>query len=156
MGALVAGATGAPITGILLVFEMTNDYALVVPLMVAVVVTQIVARKLQRDNLYSGWLRRRGEHIELGADRDVLAGLRVADACERDAVVVSEDAPVSHLLDHLGHRDQTLFPVVDDGGQYVGVLSAADLGRVHPLPQGSGGVGQSRGQGADFVAALQQ
>jgi CIC family chloride channel protein len=130
MGALVAGATGAPITGILLVFEMTNDYALVIPLMVAVVVTQLVTRKLSPDNLYSGWLRRRGEHIEQGADRDVLAGLRVADACEREAVVVPEGAPVAHLLEHLGHRDQSLFPVVDDAGDFVGVLTTADLGQV--------------------------
>ena len=54
MGALVAGATGAPITGILLVFEMTNDYAIVLPLMLAVVVCHVVARRLERDNLYNG------------------------------------------------------------------------------------------------------
>jgi CIC family chloride channel protein len=130
MGALVAGATGAPITGILLVFEMTNDYALVVPLMIAVALAHIVARRLAPDNRYSGWLRRRGENLEHGADRDVLAGLCVADACDRDAVVAAEDEPVVALLDHLGHRDQTLFPVVDDEGAYVGVLSAADLGQV--------------------------
>ncbi len=130
MGALVAGATGAPITGILLVFEMTNDYAIVVPLMIAVVVTQLVTRVLARDTLYSGWLRRRGEHIDHGADRDALAGLRVADAFERAPVVVHEEARVVGLLDHIGHRDQTLFPVVDAAGAYVGVLTAADLGRV--------------------------
>ena len=130
MGSLVAGATGAPITGILLVFEMTNDYALVVPLMVAVVITHLVAHKLVRENLYSGWLRRRGEHLEQGADRDVLAGLRVADACERDAVVVPEGAPIAGLLGHLGHRDQTLFPVVNDEGTFVGVLTTEDLGHI--------------------------
>jgi CIC family chloride channel protein len=130
MGALVAGATGAPITGILLVFEMTNDYAIVLPLMLAVVVCHVVARRLERDNLYSGWLRRRGEHLHLGADRDVLAGLRVADAYDDAPVVVGEGVPVATLLDHLGHRDQTLFPVVDDDGRYVGVLTAADLGHV--------------------------
>jgi CIC family chloride channel protein len=130
MGAVVAGATGAPITGILLVFEMTNDYALVVPLMIAVVTSHVVSRKLVRDNLYSGWLRRRGEHLEHGTDRDVLAGMLVADACERDAVVVREDAPVAHLLDHLGHPDQSLFPVVDAAGSYVGALAAAELGQV--------------------------
>jgi len=130
MGALVAGATGAPITGILLVFEMTNDYALVIPLMVAVVVTQVVARRLERDNLYSGWLRRRGEHLEHGADRDVLAGLHVRDVYQRDAVVVREDARVADLLDHLGHRDQTQFPVVDGDGAFTGVLTVGELGQV--------------------------
>lgn len=58
MGAMVAGATGAPITGILLVFEMTHDFELVLPLMLAVVVTKLVMRRYEKDSLYSGWLRR--------------------------------------------------------------------------------------------------
>jgi CIC family chloride channel protein len=66
MGAMVAGATGAPITGILLVFEMTHDFELVMPLMLAVVVTKAVMRRYERDSLYSGWLRR--HNIELNRD----------------------------------------------------------------------------------------
>jgi CIC family chloride channel protein len=130
MGAVIAGATGAPITGILLVFEMTNDYAIVLPLMIAVVVSNQVARRLEPDNLYSGWLRRRGERIEHGAARDVLAGLHVADALDRDAVVIAEAEPLSRVLDHIGNRDQTIFPVVDGDGLLLGVLTTADLGAV--------------------------
>ena len=59
MGAMVAGTTGAPITGILLVFEMTHDFELVLPLMIAVVMTKAVMRRYEKDSLYSGWLRRR-------------------------------------------------------------------------------------------------
>lgn len=64
MGAMVAGATGAPITGILLVFEMTHDFALVMPLMLAVVSCKTVMRRYERDSLYSGWLRRRDLRID--------------------------------------------------------------------------------------------
>ena len=80
MGAVVAASTSAPITGMLLVFEMTNDYEIVLPLMLTTVIANLVARRLEPDSLYSGWLRRRGERLQHGADRDVLAGLRVADA----------------------------------------------------------------------------
>lgn len=66
MGAMVAGATGAPITGILLVFEMTHDFELVMPLMLAVVFTKAVMRRYEKDSLYSGWLRR--HNIELNRD----------------------------------------------------------------------------------------
>ena len=139
MGAVVAATTGAPITAILLVFEMTNDYAIVPPLMVGVVVCHVVARRIERDDLYSGWLRRRGEHLAHGADRDVLATRTVLDACDRDAIVVREDEPVSVVLPHLGHRDQGIFPVVDGEGRLVGALTAADLGAVaregHALDQ---------------------
>lgn len=69
MGAMVAGATGAPITGILLVFEMTHDFELVMPLMLAVVVCKGVMNRYERDSLYSGWLRRR----DLGLGRRDIA-----------------------------------------------------------------------------------
>ena len=130
MGAVVAATTGAPITAILLVFEMTGDYAIVPALMVAVGVCHVVARRLEKDNLYSGWLRRRGENLTRGADRDLLADLTVADAYERDALVVGEGDPVHETLRHLGNRDQGIFPVVDDMGMLLGVLTTADLGSV--------------------------
>jgi CIC family chloride channel protein len=130
MGAVIAGATGAPITGILLVFEMTNDYAIMPALMLSVVISHVVARRLGRDNLYSGWLRRRGEHIEHGRDRDVLAGLRVSDAYDPSPVVLRDDARVADIVARLGDHDQTLYPVVDEDERLVGVLTFADLGVV--------------------------
>ncbi|MEZ4586151.1 MAG: chloride channel protein [Gemmatimonadales bacterium] len=60
MGAVVAAATGAPITAILLVFEITNDYAIMPPLMLATVLSVLVAKSVHRDTLYSSWLRRTG------------------------------------------------------------------------------------------------
>jgi CIC family chloride channel protein len=130
MGAMIAGATDAPITGILLVFEMTNDYAIVVPLMLTVVISHTIARRLSPDSLYSGWLRRRGESIEHGADRDVLAGLHVSDAYEAAPQMISEAAPVEELLTHLGRTDQMYFPVVDDSHSLVGVITHAELGQL--------------------------
>ena len=130
MSAVVAAATAAPITGILIVFEMTNDYAIMLPLMLTTVIAYVVARKTEQDTLYSGWLRRRGERIEQGADRDVLAGLRVAHAYDRNPQVIGHAATVGRLLEHLGHGEQTEFPVVDEELRCVGVITMADLGRL--------------------------
>jgi CIC family chloride channel protein len=130
MGALVAGATNAPITGILLVFEMTNDYGIVLPLMLAVVICNVVARRVDRDSLYSGWLRRRGESIERGADNDVLAGMLVRDVYERRPHVIPEAAPVHQLLGFMGRGEQAYFPVVDRAGNVAGVITMMDLGQV--------------------------
>jgi len=130
MGALIAGATNAPITGILIVFEMTNDYAIMVPLMLATVICYVIARRLEPDSLYSGWLRRRGERIEHGADRDVLAGLRVRDAYDANPQVIGEAARVADILEHLGQSDQSYFPVLDDDHRLVGVITLAELGRL--------------------------
>ena len=130
MGALVAASTSAPITGILLVFEMTNDYALVLPLMLATVISYVVARRIEPDSLYSGWLRRRGERIEHGTDETALASLRVRDAYDDRARLVGEHEDVGALLDHLGHDDQLVFPVVDGAGALCGIIDLADLGRI--------------------------
>lgn len=133
MGALIAGATNAPITGILLVFEMTNDYAIVLPLMLTVVICSLVARRIEHDSLYSGWLRRRGETIEHGADTDVLAGLRVVDAYDPTPDTISEGESAAALLRHLGHGEQVTFPVIDDDRCVRGVISLAELGQVAGL-----------------------
>ncbi len=130
MGAMIAAATDAPITGILLAFEMTHDYAIMLPLMLTVVIAHTIARRLEPDSLYSGWLRRRGESVAHGADRDTLAGLRVADAYDREAMTLDEDAPVHNFLRQLGNSDQTYFPVVSEDRQLVGVVAISDLGEV--------------------------
>ncbi|GJG89587.1 hypothetical protein tb265_47680 [Gemmatimonadetes bacterium T265] len=128
MGAVVAGATGAPITGVLLVFEMTKDPALVVPLLIAVALSHGVTRALAGETLYSGWLRRRGERLEHGADRVILAGLRVADACAPHAVVLDAAEPVASVLRHRADPHQTVFPVIDAHGRLLGVVTTTDLG----------------------------
>lgn len=130
MGVVVAVATSAPITAILMVFEMTNDYAIVLPLMLSVVIGSIVGRRLESEDLYSGWLRRRGEHLEHGADRDVLARLRVSDAFDPNPQVIGESATVDQLLEHLGQGEQSAFPVVDPSLNLVGVITMTDLGRI--------------------------
>src|SRR5690606_23932263 len=130
MGAVVAAATAAPITGILIVFEMTNDYAIMLPLMMATVIAYVGARQIERDSLYSGWLRRRGERIEHGAERDVLAGIRAADACQANARTIAPGETVMELLERLDSSDQTEFPVVTRDGHLIGMITIADLGRL--------------------------
>jgi chloride channel protein, CIC family len=130
MGSVIAAATNAPMTGILMVWEMTGNSAIMLPLMLSVVVSHALARRMERDSLYSGWLRRRGEHIEHGADRDVLAGLRVEDAFDRMPVVIPSEAVASQFLTHLGSGSQDVFPVTDGGDRLRGVLTVGDLARV--------------------------
>ncbi len=130
MGALVAAATGAPITGILLVFEMTNDYAIVLPLMLTTVIAHVVARRLEPDTLYSGWLRRRGERLEHGTDRTVLASLTVADAYDPSAETVPSVLPVADLIARLARGDAVDLPVLGPDRRLEGLIGVADLGRV--------------------------
>jgi len=137
MGALIAGATDAPITGLLLVFEMTDDYGIVLPLMLTVVVCRLVARRIEPDSLYSGWLRRRGESIDHHSS-DRLAGLRVRDAFDAGPRTIAENAPMDTILAHLAHSDQAVFPVVDAQGGLAGVITVWELGRLATSVAGTG------------------
>jgi CIC family chloride channel protein len=133
MGAVVAAATGAPITGILIVFEMTQDTAIMLPLMLATVIGYGMARWLEPDNLYSGWLRRRGERIGHGTDEGVLARHRVGDLYDRGAQAVPQEAGAAELLAYLDHARDTELPVVDGDGRCLGMVSVQDLARLAPL-----------------------
>ena len=88
MAGLVAGANRAPITAIFMVFEMTNDYQLVPPLMLVSVIAFAVARRFAPYGLYDGWLARRGEHLAHGADRALMHRIRTAEALDTHPIVV--------------------------------------------------------------------
>lgn len=130
MGGVVVAATDAPLTAVLLIFEMTGDYAIVLPLMLTTVIAHLAARRLQPDSVYRGWLRKRGENIERGADRDVLARLRVEEVYDPDPKVISQTASVAELLAHLEPGTQTDFPVVDERLRVMGMIAVSELGRI--------------------------
>lgn len=130
MGGVVVAAADAPLTAVLIIFEMTGDYAIVLPLMLTTVIAHLAARRLQPDSVYRGWLRRRGENIERGADRDVLARIRVRDVYDPDPKVISQGATVADLLEHLEPGTQMDFPVVDESLRPTGLIAVSELGRV--------------------------
>jgi CIC family chloride channel protein len=129
MGALVSCATDAPITAILIVFEMTNDYAIVPALMLVIAVAAIVTKKLEPDSLYSGYLRRRGERLPHAPAANTLLDLRVANVME-PAMPITHDTPVRAVLEKIGYDTHADMPVVDEKGEIVGVITMADLARV--------------------------
>ena len=63
---MFAGATWAPITAIVMLFEMTMDYRIILPVMIAVVISTVVSRSLSRENIYTSKLIRRGIDILAG------------------------------------------------------------------------------------------
>jgi chloride channel protein, CIC family len=130
MGAVVAAATGAPITGILIVFEMTQDTAIMLPLMLTTVIGYTLTRVLVHDNLYSGWLRRRGERIGHGSDEGVLDRYTVGDAFDPESEGVLESAGIDELVARLRRSRSTLIPVVAADGAFRGMLTIQDLGRI--------------------------
>jgi len=127
MAAVFAGAARAPFTAILIVFEMTNDYRLMVPLMAAVIFSMIVAERLHKESIYTLKLTRRGIHLRRGRDVDVMENLTVAEAMRPAPEPVPQDLPlrmVPALLD--GARMHGL-PVANKDGKLCGVITIQDV-----------------------------
>jgi CIC family chloride channel protein len=124
MGAVFAGATRAPITGVIIVFELTGEYSLILPLMTAIVLATIVSRALSRDTIYTLKLRRRGIDLDQASERHALTGHTVADAMEPPPVPLTVTDPVELAATRLAASPHGILPVLDSEGRYVGTVRA--------------------------------
>lgn len=126
-GALFAGVAHAPITGIILGFEMGRDYGVVLPLMVACSVSALVSSQLRTASLYTFKLHQRGVDIQRlrGARLDLLDTVRVAEVMTRDVPVVPPDLPLTELLKRFSATGHHGFVVVEDG-RLRGIVTLSD------------------------------
>ena len=127
MAGLIAGTLNAPITAIFMVFEMTDDYNLVPPLMIVSVIALATARAFAKHGLYDGWLARRGEHLAHGADRAIMHRLVVRDVMNTSPVSVAPGATLAEVVTASSESRLTTLPVVDGDGLLYGVITFADL-----------------------------
>lgn len=127
MAGMVAGATRAPLTAIFMVFEITDDYELVPPLMIVSVIAYAMSRRLAPHGLYDGWLARRGEHLAHGADRALMERIRVREAMTRDPVAVPPEATLEQIVAASERARHLAIPVVERDGTLVGVIRHAEL-----------------------------
>jgi CIC family chloride channel protein len=123
MGAVVAGATLAPLTGVLMMFELTGSYQIVLPLLVACGTATAVVHGVLGASIYQLGARRRG--VRFGGGEASLRDLSVAQAVDR-APPISADLSFTELLSVVGSARHAAFPVVDSQGILVGVLSARE------------------------------
>lgn len=126
MAALFAAAAQAPITATLILFEMTRDYLIILPLMLAVVTSTFIARRLSRDSIYTMKVRRRGVEITEG-EFDPLQHVRVGQIMTRDFPTVSPEMPIADLLHELERTGHHGFPVIDEEDRLYGVVTLSDV-----------------------------
>jgi CIC family chloride channel protein len=127
MAAMFSGAAHAPITSVLILFEMTGDYRIILPLMTSVVISTLVSHFLSGETIYTIKLRRRGIDILKPPAPDPLAQVKVSDVMRRDVVTLAEDVPFDAVVDHVRTHPYTSFPVIDRGGRLRGVLGYNEL-----------------------------
>jgi CIC family chloride channel protein len=129
MAAVFGAGARAPITAVLILFEMTGDYRMILPLMLGTVIATLLAQRLDSESIYTRKLSRRGIRLESGRDIDIMQGVRVSEAMTTDIAPV----PIGAHMDELVKRFQTdrrhAYPVVDDAGNLFGIVSLQDVDR---------------------------
>ncbi len=127
MAALLAGAVHAPLTAILLLFEMTNDYRIILPLMLAVMVSYLVSQHLQPESVYMLPIARKGLRIQRGRDVDLLETIQVGQVMKTDITPLHESDSIRLAEQELAHQRAHGLPVLDEKDHLVGILTLQDI-----------------------------
>lgn len=131
MGAVFAGIIRAPITSVLIIFEMTGSYGLILPLMISNMTAFALARHFRPTPIYEAllhqdkiYLPHRGARIS-----HALEQLRVGQAMIRDPVTIEANASISDALRQVESDDFSTYPVVENGHVFIGLVTEARLRR---------------------------
>ncbi len=127
MAAVVAGTTHAPLTAILIIFEITRDIYVLLPIMLAAVIATVTAQLVERDSIYSLKLRRRGVLTGSSIDLTILRRISAREVPLAPQVSVRPQDPVSKLLKLNREYQVADFVVVGDHNEYLGMITSQDV-----------------------------
>jgi len=129
MGAMFAAVIRVPITSILLIFEMTYNYEIILPLMIANAIAYAVASRLTPLSIYEAFMFQDGIHMGPAPRTDVLTGITAASVMTQEVVTLPDDITVKESLGIVGRLEFNGYPVLRDG-KMVGLITTGDLRRL--------------------------
>lgn len=138
MAATFGAATQATFTAIVFVFELTRDYDVILPLMLASVLADLVYSAVNEDSLMTEKLRRRGLRIGRHYGVDPFTHARVGEIMSTEVEALDADATVGAAREAFAGGGHSAYPIVDDDQRLVGIITRGDILRgdcpdAHPL-----------------------
>jgi CIC family chloride channel protein len=128
LGAFLAGVTHAPLTAILLLFEMTRlDPMLALPAIISTLTALIVAHGIEPESIDTYSLAREGKSLAIGRERRILTQLPTSSVIIREVQTVRANTPSIEVLRIAGDTAQSTLPVLDDDGGLTGLIVMRDL-----------------------------
>jgi CIC family chloride channel protein len=121
MGAMVGGGTGAVMTAVAMIFEMTRDYDIVLPMIIAVAFAVGVRRALSRENIYTLKLFRRGHVVPKALHANMFLVRRAKEAMDTDFALVPAETSFDAFLRAPGNEGRMRYLLVTSGDRIVGV-----------------------------------
>ena len=126
MGAVVAATTHGPLQAILIIFEMTSDYKIILPLMITCIISCMVARKLCGESIYTFKLIRRGINIRGGKEVNILNSMYVKNVMYHTVEIISETLDLQEFARELPKARSNNFVVVNDKEEITGIVTYLD------------------------------
>ena len=127
MGGVVGAATHGPIAAILIIFEMTNDYKIILPLMITTIIATLIATRLQKESIYTLKLIRRGIDIFAGREVNVLRSLKVSSVVKQSIELVDERSTFTDVLQKIVRSPHNYIYVTDREGKISGYISMHEI-----------------------------
>jgi CIC family chloride channel protein len=127
MAALMAGNLQAPLTAIFLIAEITGGYDLFIPLMVTAAISFLTVKYFVKHSVYTMQLAKRGELITHHKDQAVLTLMNLRDEVETEFEVLEPYQSLGDLVKKVAKSKRNLFPVVDEQGVFIGIVSLNDI-----------------------------
>jgi CIC family chloride channel protein len=128
MGAVAGAVLGAPISTILMIFELTGDYRMTIGVMVAVSIASIVTRSLHSPSFFADQLAARGLNLSGAYEAGLLKAMQVTEYMHDAPITVLSDAPLDDVRARLLAASPGPVFVVEANGSLSGIVSLADLG----------------------------
>jgi chloride channel protein, CIC family len=126
MGAVFAASARAPITAVLIIYELTGEYTIILPLMLAIVIATAISARLSRETIYTMKLSRRGIDLQTRT-RPLLADVIVSDAMSATPDPIPGNTPLNDVLERFATGPATALPVIDAEHGLLGVITATNL-----------------------------
>ena len=126
MGAVVGGTTHGPLSAILILFELTGNYKIILPLMIACIISSVASGQLFKESIYTLKLSRRGINIRAGKEVNVLRSIPVKGAMNPQVETIQQNLTLGKLAERISKSKYNSFPVVDENGRLSGILSFLD------------------------------
>ncbi len=127
MAAVFAAGARAPLSAIIILFEMTGDYRVILPLMLATVIATLLAQYLEPESIYTMKLSRRGVHLERGRDIDVMRSFHVAEVMHTPAPTLPENAPFHQVVEQFLDSQDPYYYLMDREQKLAGLVSLHDV-----------------------------
>ena len=130
MGAVAGAVMQAPLTNILMLFELTNDYTLILPIMATCIAASYTYQRFTKHSIYMQYLLNKGINIRHGREASIMNSIKVQDVMSTDITTIAQEMPFRKILETISYSKNFYFPVLDNKGDMTGILSFSDIREV--------------------------